>query len=755
MRLPFFPPENSTRKWSIAKALTRMLGVMVLVVSVSTIAVTYLLNVKADQARLEEKADGLIKALVGVLEIPLWNLDHQDIEKIGKAYAQNELLDTLIITDNSGNTYFKLQRKNTDALVRRSGDIWHDGQKIGHVEMALTAKFHMEQNRQLVWLGIGLMVAVILVLVLATRFFFQILLHKLFYRLDMIADAYASGTFDPSRHQMPFSEFQPLIGILSDMRDRLNHQVEELRIAEKKYRGIVENAVEGIFQSTVEGKFISANPAMARMLGYDSAQALMDSISDIGKQLYVVPEQREEYLQQLSSKGKVAGFQVRYYRKDGSIAWISLHARRAFDTAGKLVMVEGIAQDITQHKKGEEAQRKLEQQLLQVQKMESVGRLAGGIAHDYNNTLGIILGYSELILTNIPPEDPNAEFVLQISEAAQRSALLTRQLLAFARKQSITPKVLNLNDTISGMRTILTRLVGEDIDLVWRPGETLSPVYIDPSQIDQILANLCINARDAISGTGVITIETMAVALDEAYCSEHPETTPGAYVMLAVHDNGSGIDETILSDIFEPFFTTKEKGKGTGLGLATVYGIVKQNNGSICVASTPGKETIFRIYFPVCNGNLTGVSDVPCDAGSSKGTETVLLVEDDEMLLKLGEKMLKLSGYKVIPANSPNEAIRVADTYPDVIHLIITDVIMPKMNGRELTQLLRAGYPAAKCLFMSGYSADAIAPKGVLDAGVHFLKKPFTGQQLTAMVRKVLDEQADDCRQPDGRQSIQ
>jgi PAS domain S-box-containing protein len=740
MKLPFFPPENGTRRWSIAKALTLMLAVTVLVVSISTIAVSYLLHTQRDQARLEEKADELLKALEGVLEIPLWNLDHTNIKKIGKAYAQNELLATLIITDNSGNTYFELRRNRDSASVRRTGEIRHEGQVIGHVEMALTTKLHLQQNRQLLWLGIGLMVAVILVLVLATRFFFQILLNKLINRLDMIADAYASGTFDPSLHHMPFSEFQPLLGILSDMRDRLNHQLGELRNAEKKYRSIVENAVEGIFQSTPDGKYISVNPAMARMLGYDSAQELMESVSDIGKQLYVEPEQREEYLRRLTGGGEVSGFQVRMYRKDGSMAWISLHARPVFDTTGQLSMMEGIAQDITQEKNGEEAQRKLEQQLQQVQKMESVGRLAGGIAHDFNNTLGIILGYSELIFEHISPDDPNFEHLQQITESAQRSALLTRQLLAFARKQTISPKALDLNDTISGMLNILARLIGEDIDLVWHPGEKLSPVFIDPSQIDQVLANLCINARDAISSTGRITIETMDVTLDAAYCSEHPETSPGNYVMLAVRDNGSGIEETILGDIFEPFFTTKEQGTGTGLGLATVYGIVKQNHGGVSVISNPGHGTTFRIYFPVYEGSVPDVSGEPSDVVTSKGDETVLLVEDEAMLLSLGEKLLKKSGYNVIPANSPSEAIRVADTYPDEIHLIITDVIMPEMNGRDLTERLKAGHPVAKCLFMSGYSADVIAQQGVLDAGVHFIEKPFSGQQLAAMVRRVLDE---------------
>jgi signal transduction histidine kinase/CheY-like chemotaxis protein len=379
-----------------------------------------------------------------------------------------------------------------------------------------------------------------------------------------------------------------------------------------------------------------------------------------------------------------------------------------------------------------------EEQLRRTQKMEAISSLAGGIAHDFNNMLGIILGYADMLLEDMPPRDPNHEVMTEIRQAADRSAILTRQLLTFARKQTVSPEVLNLNTTVSGMLKMLGRLIGEDIDLVWKPGTPLSPVKIDPSQIDQILANLCVNARDAISGTGTITIETMNETLDDAYCNLHPETVPGDYVMLSVSDSGSGMDKAIIDDIFEPFFTTKEDGKGTGLGLATVYGIVKQNDGAIDVSSRPGIGTAFRLYFPVFRGDPASVPEKPEEAAMT-GDETILLVEDEASVLSLVKTMLTKLGYRVIPASTPGEAIRLAENHAGDIQLIISDMIMPEMNGRDLSDRLMAFHPGAKCLFVSGYTSDVISKQGRLEPGLHLLKKPFTRKELGAKVRSVLD----------------
>jgi CheY-like chemotaxis protein len=373
--------------------------------------------------------------------------------------------------------------------------------------------------------------------------------------------------------------------------------------------------------------------------------------------------------------------------------------------------------------------------------MESVGRLAGGVAHDFNNMLSIILGHAQLALRSIDPSNPLHADLEEIQKAGQRSAELTRQLLAFARKQTVAPKVLDLNTTVERMLKMLRRLIGEDIDLAWRPGAGLWPVKVDPSQINQTLANLCANARDAIADVGKLALETANIVCDEAYCAEHPGLTPGEYVMLAVSDNGCGMDRETLANVFEPFFTTKEMGKGTGLGLATVYGIVKQNHGFIAIDSAPGEGTTFKMYLPRYGGETAqAAAEGPSEVIKS-GSEMILLVEDEPTILKLGKTMLEQLGYTVLAAGAPGEAIRLAREHTGKLHLLMTDVVMPGMNGRDLAKHLLSLYPRLKRLFMSGYTADVIAQHGVLDEGVSFIQKPFSMQALAAKVRETLDKE--------------
>ena len=380
----------------------------------------------------------------------------------------------------------------------------------------------------------------------------------------------------------------------------------------------------------------------------------------------------------------------------------------------------------------------LESKFLQAQKLESVGRLAGGVAHDFNNMLGVILGFAELAMDKVDPALPLFADLQEIHKAAGRSADLTRQLLAFARKQTIAPRVLNLNETVGGMLSMLRRLIGEDIDLVWLPDKNLWPVKVDPSQIDQILANLCVNARDAIADVGKITIEMGNAGIDEAYCNDHPGFIPGDFVMLAVSDDGHGMDKDTQNKIFEPFFTTKEIGRGSGLGLATVYGTVKQNNGFINVYSEPGHGTSFKIYLPrhaITSGQASKESPA---APVARGHETILLVEDEPAILNMTERMLETFGYRVLSASMPGEAIRMAREHAGQIHLLISDVVMPEMNGRDLAKNLISLYPGIRCLFMSGYTANVIAHHGMLDDGINFIQKPFSIQALAAKVREAL-----------------
>ncbi|MDD2271496.1 MAG: transporter substrate-binding domain-containing protein [Desulfuromonadaceae bacterium] len=396
--------------------------------------------------------------------------------------------------------------------------------------------------------------------------------------------------------------------------------------------------------------------------------------------------------------------------------------------------------DITGRKQAEVEKDQLERQLQHAQKMESVGRLAGGVAHDFNNMLTVILCHAHLGLMRLEPANPVQADLQEIINTAERSAALTRQLLAFARKQTIAPRVLDLNEIISGMLRMLQRLIGENITLTWQPAEELWQTKVDPSQIDQILANLCVNASDAILDTGRITIGTSNSIIDAEYCQTNREATPGEYVHLCVSDDGFGMDRETLTHIYEPFYTTKDLGKGTGLGLATVYGAVKQNNGFINVYSKPGLGTTFSIYLPR-DANINDSQKLADSATEAVlgGNETILLVEDELAILNIAAQMLEGQGYTVLSANSPGEAINLAREHAGKIRMLITDVVMPAMNGRDLANTILSLYPEIKCLFISGYTADFIAHHGVLDEGVHFIQKPFSLPSITTKVREVLD----------------
>ncbi len=410
---------------------------------------------------------------------------------------------------------------------------------------------------------------------------------------------------------------------------------------------------------------------------------------------------------------------------------------RVFRSAPGQAVVNFI--DITARKRAEEEREKLHAQLAQAQKMESVGRLAGGVAHDFNNMLGVILGHTELALDRGGADEPLRSDLEEIGRSARRSADLTRQLLAFARRQTIAPKVLDLNETVEGMLTMLRRLIGEDIDLAWKPGYELWPVMMDPSQIDQVLVNLCVNARDAIAGVGKVIIETDNAFLEEEYCAGHEGFVPGDYVLLAVSDDGRGMDAETLSHIFEPFFTTREAGRGIGLGLATVFGAVKQNNGFINVYSEPGRGTAFKVFLPRHEAGSAHRKEERGPREATRGSETILLVEDEPMILKVTTTMLKTLGYTVLAASTPGEAIRLARDHSGRIDLLMTDVVMPEMNGRDLASNLLSIHPDIRRLFMSGYTANVIAHRGVLDEGVHFLQKPFSMKDLGEKIREAME----------------
>jgi PAS domain S-box-containing protein len=524
------------------------------------------------------------------------------------------------------------------------------------------------------------------------------------------------------------------IVINQDITD-LKRTEEALRQSEEQYRKVFEeHSAVKVLVDPETGNIIEANRAAVHFYGwpYERLKAMKNqeistlSPEDIGREI-------EKIL-----AGSQTRFEYRHRLADGSIRDVEVYSSK-IEAKGR-ALIHSIIHDITDRKQAEQERTKLQEQLNQAQKMESVGRLAGGVAHDFNNMLGVILGHMEIAVEAVDPSQPIYSALREVQKAAERSVDLTRQLLAFARQQTISPRALDVNEIVGGMLKMLQRIIGEDIRLVWLPGIDLWPVKIDPSQIDQILVNLCVNARDAISGVGTLTIETGNASFDETYCSDHLGCIPGDYVLLVVSDDGCGMDKHVLSKIFEPFFTTKALGQGTGLGMATVYGIVKQNDGFLNVYSEPGTGTTFRIYLRRHAGKAEQRQKEDVRIPIAGGRETILVVEDEPALLDLARCILEQQGYEVLTAGTPREAIRIAEQFAREIHLLITDVVMPEMNGRDLTRNLLPLYPNLKSLFMSGYTANVIAHHGILDEGVHFIQKPFSRNDITGKVRVVLSE---------------
>lgn len=516
-----------------------------------------------------------------------------------------------------------------------------------------------------------------------------------------------------------------------------NRAEETLRQNEAKQSAMIANIADVITIIDQGGFYRYKSPNIEKWFGWRPEEVIGTNTRD-----NIHPDDFEHtqvfFNKLLKEQYSKETIECRYKCKDGSYKWIEFTGVNLLHDPN-IKGVLGNYHDIDKRKKAEEEKENLEKQFYQAQKIESIGRLAGGVAHDFNNMLSVILGNAELALGIIDPDQSVHDELLEIKNAAERSANLTRQLLAFARKQAITPKVLDLNDTVEGMLKMLQRLIGENIDCAWIPGSEVWPIKIDPSQVDQILANLCVNARDAISSSvGKVTIETGTAIFDEAYCGDHYGFSPGEYVKLSVSDDGCGMDNETMSHIFEPFFTTKDIKVGTGLGLAMVYGVVKQNNGFINIYSETGLGTRFTIYLPRYTGATMTEKSISTDEPIKMGQETILIVEDELNILKMVTKMLNNQGYYVISASTPYEAIQLARDFTGDIHLLITDVVMPNMNGRDLAKTIICLHPELKHLFMSGYTANVIVHQGILDEDVHFIQKPFSTKDLSLKVREAL-----------------
>ncbi|MFH2093292.1 MAG: PAS domain S-box protein [Pseudomonadota bacterium] len=563
--------------------------------------------------------------------------------------------------------------------------------------------------------------------------------QRVFYTNKVItkdgAERYVNANYDP--HCIN-NEVNGFFATIVDITEQKRSE-EALRESEKRFRVNFQFAPVGMAVIDTEMKFLEVNRQICQTLGYAPDELRGRPFND-----FTHPEDREggqeRWRQLLDGEVNFNQAEKRYIHKSGKIVWSIVTNSLIRDDEGRPRYFVSHLLDISAQKQAQEKSAQLEKQLQQAQKLESVGRLAGGVAHDFNNMLSVILGYTELALELSGADDQLHDALKEIQKAALRSANVTRQLLSFARKQTIAPKAIDLNETIEAMLKMLRRLIAENIDLAWLPKRNLWSIKIDPNQIDQILANLCVNAKDSIQDIGKITIETDNVSFDKDYCHEHDGFIPGDYIMIAVSDNGCGMDKEILDNLFEPFFTTKGVGEGTGLGLATVYGIVKQNKGFINVYSEPNKGTTFRIYFP-----RHAKKDLPKQKPESKetdaaGCETILLVEDEEAILEIMTMMLDGLGYTVLAASNPTKAVEIGRSHKNKIDLLITDVVMPGMNGRDLAKRIAELFPTLKCLFMSGYTANVIAHHGILDQGVRFIQKPFSRQEFAKKVREVLDD---------------
>ena len=526
-------------------------------------------------------------------------------------------------------------------------------------------------------------------------------------------------------------------GVVRDVTDRKQAE-EALRKSEQRFRELYDNAPVGYFEYDTQGRITNINRTELEMLGYTLDEMIGQPV---WKFIVEKGEARQQILAKLAGTIPPArGLERTYRRKDGTTFSGIVEDRLILDSKGKIKGIRAIIQDITERKQAEDKMIALQDQLRQSQKMEAIGGLAGGIAHDFNNLLTVIKGYSQLSLTEMKEGEPLRENIEEIKKSADRAADLTRQLLAFSRRQVMEMKVMDLNDLLRNLGKMLHRVISEDIELATILEENLGRVKTDPGQIEQVIMNLAVNARDAMSKGGKLTIETANVDLDQAYARAHVAVKPGPYVMISVSDTGVGMTPEVRDRVFEPFFTTKEKGKGTGLGLSTVYGIVKQSGGNIWVYSEPGKGTEFKIYLPRVDEPLEELKEKVEKEGLPRGNERILIVEDEEDVLKLAGRILRRQGYEVLEAINGGEVLKICRGEKKPIHLILTDVVMPQISGRELIKRCQEVRQDFKVIYMSGYTDDIITHHGVLQKGLDYIQKPFTVDELARKVRRVLDK---------------
>ena len=711
-------------------------------------AMNYLSVTKWRLVALREDLSSEVDQLATALAISLWDVDEAQIGKIMESTMRHRSVSGIVVAapgillSMGRNAQWGIDTAPRDlpkdGSLSEERPILHGDTEIGRVRLYLTSRFVEAETRRTLVLSLVAVVLLDLTLVLCLYFF----LWRLVLRPLKAVSRYAVAVSGGGQANPPLAgrgfrgELEELRFSMQEMVALLETRYAEARAAEERYRDIFENAIEGIFQTSPDGRFIAANPAMARMLGYDSPDDIIRMADDMPRQLFADSGGRHEFMR-LMDQGMVRRLELQAHRKDGTEIWLAVSGRAIRGPEGTPLRYEGTVEDITERKIADGEKARLQQQLAQAQKMESLGRLAGGVAHDFNNILTTILGFASLAMEDLHETDPKRAQLGQIQKSAERAANLTGQLLAFSRKQVIEPTVLDLNWLIANTEKMLTRLIREDVRLELVLARPLGMIRADRGQIEQILINLLVNPRDAMPDGGLIRIETANIALNERFALQPPKPAPGDYVVLTVSDTGFGMTPEVQAHLFEPFFTTKSPGKGTGLGMATVYGAVQQNRGAIEVRSEVGAGTTFRVFFPRFLAEPDSQYTAEIDVTMPRGSETILFAEDDDAVRDFTVTVLRRLGYRILACTNAGEALQKAGELADPIHLLITDVVMPGMNGQALARSLVALRPGLPCLLISGYAGDmAISDRP--EAGMFFLSKPFTAMSLAQKVREAI-----------------
>ena len=759
---------------SITRNLT--IGMILTMVIVSTIAISINFYFASQNAmtQLEDKADELIDSMSKILDTSLWNFDEETVKGIGASYALNDLISKLKIIDSQGNTYFEIDKQIHGPLINRSSLVQHGNSPVGRVDIALTSSYYREISQQLIVSGAIIIFINLIFLIITFKFLLQFFLKKPLNYFSEIVTNYGSGNYDFQETSAPVKEFLPFIRVLNEMGNKISSQMAELKKAgsklegrvekrtaelaqsnkdlklarqlaleeKEKYQSIFENAVEGFFQSTPKGRFVNVNPAFAKMLGYASPEKLVSGISDIATQYYVNDEDRKRFKQVLQKNGSVKGFEFKARCKDGSHIWVSNSTRVIHDQNGRIVRYEGNVMDITQRRQAEEENTRLEAQYRQAQKMESIGTLAGGIAHDFNNILFPILGHTEMLLMDVPGDSPLGNSLKGIYTSALRAKELVKQILTFSRQESCELKLMKIQPIIKETLKLIRSTIPATIEIIQNIRADCGAVKADPTQIHQVVMNLATNAYHAmekIGGKLTVSLREIQLSRQDALNPDMgPGMRPGAYACLTISDTGLGMDKALTEKIFDPFFTTKEQGKGTGMGLSVVHGIVKSMGGGIQVYSEPGKGTQFQVYLPV-EKQFSEKQATPSQARIQGGTEKILLVDDEEAILTMEKQMLERLGYQVTPRTSSIEALEAFRRDPDKFDLVITDMAMPNMSGEKLAVELTGIRPDIPVLLCTGFS-ETMSEETAASLGIRgFLLKPVVIKDLARKIRNLLD----------------